>query len=255
MPSQRREGFILERDPRCFYKEVEIRFCDCDSTKRARIETVLRIMADIAGVAYGAKGYTHAWLWEHDSVFLVTRAAVRIRRMPVADETILVKTWENSLKGVQYYRDMVFYSMEGETLAEGQTVWVVVDPKSRTIQRPSAFPGSFDPIPELTADTLPPVKLRLLEGMEEAGRRKIVYSDIDGNNHTYNAVYAGIACDFLPPELFTRRLTDFRINFNQEALLGEELSIHTHVEGGRAVAAGYLGDKSSFECEFLFSEE
>ena len=69
----------MERDPKCYYKDVEIRFCDCDKYKRARIQTLLKIMADIAGVAYAAKGYTHAWLWERRSVFLVTRVAIRIR--------------------------------------------------------------------------------------------------------------------------------------------------------------------------------
>lgn len=245
----------MEYDSRCFYQEVEIRFCDCDNRKRARIETVLRIMADIAGVAYAAKGYTHDWLWAHHSVFLVTRAAIRIRQMPAADEKIIVKTWESGLKGAQYYRNMVFYSQEGAVLVEGQTAWIVVDPETRAIQKPSAFPGHFDPIPELVPDTLPAARLKLPSGMAEQGRRRIVYSDIDGNNHTYNAVYAGIACDFLPAEVMARRLTDFRINFKQEALLGEELSVRTHLDGNVALVAGLLGEAVSFECEFTFAEE
>ncbi len=242
----------MERDSRCFYKEAEIRFCDCDKHKRARIETVLRIMADMAGVAYAAKGYSHGWLWEHHSVFLVTRAAIRIHRMPVSDETILVETWENCLKGAQYYRDLKFYDGQGDCIAEGQTAWIVVDPQTRAIQRPSDFPGRFDPIPEKTADTLPPARLKVPEEMQFLGERKIVYSDIDGNNHTYNAVYAGIACDFLPEAMLDRPLTDFRINFKQEALLGETLKIEGAFSEKGAVVAGKVEDTVSFECEFIF---
>lgn len=244
----------MERNPGCFYKDVEIRFCDCDKQKRARVETILRIMADIAGVAYGARGYSHAWLWEHHSVFLVTRASIRIHRMPVADETITVETWERCIKGVLYYRDFAFYDAEGAKIVEGETAWVVVDPETRTIQRPSDFPGTFEPLPEKKTDTLPTARLKPEGDFTPVGERKIVYSDIDGNNHTYNAVYVGIACDFLPPAYTDRPLRDFRINFKQEALLGETLTIHTALQENSALVLGTLGDTPSFECEFRYEE-
>lgn len=246
--------FHYPRDPRCFYKPVEIRFCDCDRHKRARVQTLLKIMADIAGVAYADRGYSHAWLWEHQSVFLLTRAAIRVRRMPIADETIVVETWETGIKGAQYYRDFTFFDREGNRIVEGQTAWVVVDPISRTIQKPSAFPGHFEPIPDKVADTLPPARLKPEGEFLPQGERTIVYSDIDGNGHTYNAVYGGIACDFLPAEWMESRLTDFRINFKQEALLGETLTIQTSLHQNHAFVVGRLGETISFECEFLFAE-
>lgn len=249
-----RENTSLKRDPRCFYKDIEIRFADCDRKKKARIQTILRIMADLAGVAYAARGYSHEWLWQHHSVFLITRAAIRIRRMPNADETVTAETWEVGIKGAQYYRDFVFYDRKGNKIIDGQTAWVVVDPVSRVIQRPSAFPGKFDPIPDKTADTLPPSRLKIKGDYQEQGTRQIVYSDIDGNQHTYNAVYAGISCDFLPREILDRELTDFRINFKQEATLGETLSIQTCLEKDRATVIGLLGDVVSYEAEFIFSK-
>ena len=239
-------------DSRCYFKDVEIRFCDCDRSKKARIETLLRIMADIAGVAYGARGYTHAWLWEHHSVFLVTRAAIRIRRAPVADECVTVETWEVGVKGAQYYRDFRFWDARGTAIVEGQTAWVVVDPETRVIQKPSAFPGSFDPIPGKTADTLPPSRLKPEGAFTPAGERVIVYSDIDGNGHTYNARYAGFSCDVLPAELMERPLVDFRINFKQEAVLGEALALETAVGDDAAWVVGKLGDTVSYEAEFHF---
>lgn len=244
---------IADADPRCYYQDVEIRFSECDSRKEARIETLLRIMADMAGVAYAAKGYTHAWLWEHRSVFLVTRASIRIRRAPRADERITVETWEVGIKGAQYYRDFRFYDREGTPIVEGQTAWVVVDPQTRAIQKPSVFPGKFDPIPGRVADTLPPARLRPEGEYRPAGSRTIVYSDVDGNGHTYNARYAGMACDVLPPEAWDRRLTDFRINFKQEARLGETLALGVSRTEERASVIGMLGEAMSFEAELIFA--
>ena len=182
----------------------------------------------------------------------MTRVAIRIRRMPIADETITVETWETGIKGVQYYRDFRFYDLSGNNIVEGQTAWVVVDPVSHEIQRPSAFPGHFEPIPGKTADTLPPARLKPEGEYAKKGERTIVYSDIDGNNHTYNAVYAGIACDFLSPELLEKQMTDFRINFKQEAMLGETLTIKTQEAKNYAAVLGELPGTVSFEAEFYF---
>lgn len=244
-----------ERDARCYYQDVELRFCDCDRHKRARIETLLRIMADLAGVAYGAKGYTHAWLWERDSVFLITRASVRVRRAPVSDERLTVETWEVCRKGAQYYRDFRFWDGAGNAVVEGRTTWVVVNPTSRAIQKPSAFPGSFDPVPEKIADALPPDRLQPGGVFTPVGSRTVVYSDIDGNGHTYNARYAGFACDVLPAALLERPLADFRINFKREAVLGETLALETLLGDDFAWVIGRLAGTVSFEAEFRFSGE
>ena len=48
----------------------------------------------------------------------------------------------------------------------------------------------------LPADCPPCRKIKWEDGTL-AGRRKVVYSDLDGNGHVYNAVYAGIACDYV----------------------------------------------------------
>jgi medium-chain acyl-[acyl-carrier-protein] hydrolase len=244
----------MERNPNCFYKEVEIRFCDCDRHKRARIETILRIMADVSGLAYTARGYTHTWLWERGNVFLITRAAIRTHRMPEADETILVETWEQRTKGIYCYRELRFYDAAGNCIVEGDTAWVIVDPQTRAIIRPADFVGEFQHHPELSVDTLPVARLKPEGEFFPAGEREIVYSDIDGNGHTYNAVYAGIACDVLPPAwIEERRLTDFRINFKQEALWGQSLTLERALSGDRAFVVGKLPDALSFEAEFWFA--
>ncbi len=242
----------MERHPKSYYTEIIIRFCDCDAGKRAKIETILQHMSDIAGIAYASKGYTHQWLWERNSVFLVTRASVRIHRMPTQDEHLIVETWERCIEKLLYYRDFAFYDAQGEKIIEGQTAWVVVDPQTRRIQRPADFPGTFDPDPDRQAQTLPPARLKPAPHYETAGYRKILYSDIDANQHTYNAVYAGIACDYLPPEWMKRKLRDFRIQFKQEACWGETLEIRTCLEDSCAKVLGMLGEVVSFECEFYF---
>lgn len=236
-----------------FTKEIEIPFCDCDAKKCAKIASIMKYMADTAGLAYASKGYTHSWLWEHNFVFLLSKVSIHIERMPAANETVVLHTWEQMIKGALFYRNFVFYDQSNQKIIEAKTAWVLVNPTTRHIIRPSDFTGTSDLHPEKDVDTLAFGKIKLDNGTEQ-GTRKIVYSDIDGNRHVYNATYAAIACDFLPADLMEKPITDFRINFKHEALLGNCLTIKSNISGNKAVVVGYLQENISFECEFIFRE-
>lgn len=235
-----------------FTKEIEIAFCDCDNQKRAKMATIMKHMADVAGLAYGDKGYTHTWLWERNFVFLLSRVSIHMDSMPMADEKLTIHTWEHTIKGALFYRNFAFYDANNTKIIEAASAWVLVNPTTRQIIKPSAFTGTANLFPEKAVETLPLGKLKIEDDLEEQGTRKIVYSDIDANNHVYNAVYAAIACDFLPEEVLEKQVTDFRINFKQEAILGESLLIKRNTSNEKAVVLGSLNDVTSFECEFIF---
>ncbi|WMJ21775.1 thioesterase [Paludicola sp. MB14-C6] len=237
-----------------FTKEIEIEFCDCDNQKRAKIATIMKHMADIAGLAYADKGYSHTWLWEHNFVFLLSRVSIHIDRMPKADEKLVLHTWEHDIKGPLFYRNFAFYDVNETKIIEAATAWVLVNPTTRHIQKPSAFTGNTNLMPEKIVHTIPLSKFKIDEILEKKGTRKIVYSDIDANNHVYNAVYAAIACDFLPQEMMDKKLTDFRINFKQEAILGQNLIIKLNCMNNKTVVIGNLNQIQSFECEFTFDK-
>ncbi|MEG0693530.1 MAG: thioesterase [Oscillospiraceae bacterium] len=240
------------KDKNCFYKDIEIRFYDCDKEKRSRLETIMRYMSDIGGIAYAAKGYSHTWLWEHNFVFLLSRASIHVNRMPVSDEQLTIETWEREVKGVLFYRDVVFYDKDGNSLVECSTAWVLANPHTRSILKPSTFTGEINPYNGKKAECLPPSRLKVNEELELVATRKIVYSDIDANNHVYNAVYASIACDYIPAKLIERGVTDFKINFKQEAVVGEEMTIKTKILDNSAMVMGEIESGISFECEFTF---
>ncbi len=209
-------------------------------------------MSDIGGIAYAAKGYSHTWLWENNFVFLLSRASIHVNRMPVSDEFITIETWEREVKGVLFYRDVIFYDKYGNSLVECTSAWVLANPHTRSIVKPSTFTGEINPYDGQKADCLPATRLKITEELNEVGKRKIRYSDIDANNHVYNAVYAGIACDYIPSELMQREIADFRINFKQEAVLDKEMTIKTKIEDNNATVVGEIENGISFECEFIF---
>lgn len=234
-----------------FNKTVEIRFYDCDSKKRAKVSTINKLIADIAGIGYSAAGMTHQWLWDHGYVFLLSKVSIHFGRTPIADESITVSTWERGNKGASFLRDFEIFDATGSKIIDARTEWILVNPESRQIIRPSSFEGIRATLPEKQANAPDCKRLKFPEG-SFAGERQVRYSDLDGNGHVYNAVYADIAVDVLPPALREKKLKTYQINFIHEAKLGDTLSLFTAVDGNTVMVKGCVGEKDSFVCELCY---
>ena len=234
-----------------FKKTVEIRFYDCDSQKRAKVSTINKLIADIAGIGYAAAGMTHQWLWDHGYVFLLAKVSICFNRMPVADETVTVSTWERGNKGASFLRDFEIFDISGKKLIDARTEWILVNPDSRQIIRPSSFEGLRATLPEKQADA-PDCRRLKLPGGDFAGERKVRYSELDGNGHVYNAVYADIAVDILPPALREKQLRTYQINFVHEAKLGDTLLLYIAADANTATVRGCIEGKDSFICELHY---
>ncbi len=240
-----------------YQKEVEIGFCDCDPQHRVKPSVLCRIMADLAGVAFAARGMDHAMLWQKGYVFLLSRVSIRVARMPKADEIVTASTWERAIQRAEYLRDFEFHDQSGALLASGTTSWILVNPFIRQILRPSEFDGELLPMPEKQADAPPCARLRLrAEEAEEIDSRKIYYSLLDGNGHVYNAVYADLAVDALPYQLCGKPLLEMQLNFCQEAKLGDELQMFRQLDGqaGTALVKGIVHGKDCFLCRVVYGQ-
>ena len=249
------QGNILKRinEDGFFAKEVEISFCDSDRYKHAKLSTILRFMGDIAGLAYAHKGYSHEWLWEHGYVFLLSKISVMIKKELSTNERYTLVTWERTTKGVQWFRDFAFYDKNGEVAVYGKSTWVLANPQTRSILKPSEFEGRIHPHPEVNTECGDVIRLKPLENPTLAGVRQIYFSDLDPNDHVDNAVYASIAYDFLSDKDRERPLKEFYINFKKEALMNDKLSIMLERDGDTVKVCGEFEDKQpSFECEFRF---
>lgn len=236
-----------------FEQQVEIRFCDCDPYKRAKLSTINKLMADIAGVAFASRGMNHQYLWDHGFVFLLSKVSLSIERMPIADERVRLLTWEREVQRAVYLRDFEIRTMDHTLLCSATSSWILVNPHTRQILRPSEFTGVLYPMPDRLAAAEPCKKLRLTDGID-AGTRLVRYSDLDGNGHVYNAVYSDIAVDVLPEELRKKQLQTFQINFNHEAKLQDEIQLLLAVEGSAATVKGFVDGQDCFICTLKYSE-
>lgn len=229
----------------------KVAFYECDYKKRLRLSQILKYAAEIAGFDFTCKGYSHQYLFERGMVFLVSKVSFHIFSYPCDQQSINVSTWIEGTKGAEYLRCFEITDEDGNPLVQGKSRWILVEPEKRKIIRPSAVDfGEMETLEKENA-ALAPEKIKC-DDLKLIGSRDIRISDIDANGHVYNAVYSDIAVDFLGLNEYASDVDNFRINFINEAKLGDVINIYISYGGKRAVITGMCEEKKCFETEFLF---
>lgn len=228
----------------------KLTFYECDYKKRIKISTILKITAELSGKDYNAKGLTHDFLWENGYAFLLSRISIHINRYPTEPEELFSSIWECGKKGAMFLRAYDI-SRDGSVCIDGLSGWIVVNPITRKIIRPASFPWLMPQLEDRTGNALPMEKVSA-DHAQRVGEHVVQISDIDANGHVYNANYADIAVNFLPIEIFDRDVENFRINFVNEAKLGDTIEILREITENQAKIIGMLLDKVCFETEFIF---
>lgn len=235
--------------------QVFLTFRDCDMKKRVKLSSVLSFLADSAGNDYYEKGFSHEKLLEMRQVFLISKISLRIHTMPMTNDVLTVSTWENGSKGAVVNRNFEITLPDGKPCISATSTWLIVDPVSRKICRPSSFKGRIIEKSERVVDCYPCEKLSCHDTeFDFLGEHKVVFSNLDGNGHLYSANYGNIAVDFLPEKYQLLDICDFSIDYIKEARIEETIQIYGHEddENCRYTIMGQCNGKDCFACRFYF---
>ncbi|MEG2596801.1 MAG: thioesterase [Oscillospiraceae bacterium] len=231
---------------------VSIRFYDCDCYERAKLSTINKLIADVAGTGYVAAGMTHQYLWDHGYVFLLSKVSISFDSVPHAGDEITVSTWERGSQGAFFKRDFEIFDTQKKKIISAVTDWILVNPITRQIIRPTNFDGIRAILPEKQAEAPKCKRLKMEKGVA-VGEREVRFSDLDGNGHVYNAVYADIAVDALPPALRQREMKTYQINFIHEVKMGDTIALFLEVSDDGATVKGCVDGKDSFICTICYA--
>ena len=215
-----------------YFRQEELVFWDCDREQRVRLAALLSRLGAFAGYDYDARGLTHEKLYAMGEVFLLSRAALRIHRCPVARDVLTITTWENGVKGAHMQRVFEMADQSGRLCVSAKTDWILMNPATRKIARPSTFTAKSFTVCPKEIDCPEPKKILLpQEGLEDLGTRRVRWSDLDGNGHLFSGNYGDYIWDVLPEDLQIQTPREFFINYNREAALGDELRLTGFREG------------------------
>lgn len=239
-------------NPQMTYRfEHKVSFYECDLALRMKPAVLLRVMQQGGEDQLVSMGLGYETLRDRYSMaFLVSRLIMEIDRMPQNNETFTVETCPMGSAGSQFFRQANALDAAGNVLVRLYTSWTLFDPAAGRVLRPKQFPI------ELQGGTLEidPKAFRLKAGETcPAGRRPVVYSDLDSNGHMNNAVYFDVICDMLPLEQLTAQ-SPRRIHlvYDQQALPGVPLELFCGREGDCWTLAGRQQDHGCFEAQVNF---
>ena len=191
------------------------------------LQGLLKILSDIAVEDYRQRGLSWQMLAEHNTAILCSRQAFRFHKMPEANQSITINTWEEVPQPLQLMRSYEIVDTEtGEKLISGFSAWIIVNLATRRIVRTKDFTLRPDSILKEEHDCLEPSKIIVPQDLELLMERPIWYSDIDGNGHVNNARYGAFVIDSLPEEFQKKEFTDFKINYSKEAVKGSVLKVY-----------------------------
>lgn len=232
-----------------FYKEFKLTFGQCDRNSKLTLAQLLLLTSDTAVEDYHQLGYTWDFLCQQHLYILLSRISFHILKMPVTNQFITIKTWEDKPDGIQLNRAYkIFDTNTKELLISGYSTWTVVNTETRRIIPAKHFTLRPAPVTVSEYDGRPIGKIPIPENTVPLDTRKIRFSDIDANSHTNNSRYGNFIMDALPENLQDGDFEHIRINYSQEAVLGETLELSAAFNGKETVVVGKQNNVTCFEC-------
>lgn len=162
--------------------------------------------------------------------FILSKVYLRFYEPAYAYDNITVDTWTGvETRGFTFYRS--FQVKKGESIiADALTTWCLIDTLEKKLLPASKFENNFINEESIQIDMPRKIRFPVDKGLEFAGNRRIVYSDIDYNKHMNNTHYPNMLVDFLPePEAF--RVKELMLSFIKGAIYNDELSVHRCLVG------------------------
>jgi len=200
--------------------ESKIRYSECDSNCKLRLEALLNYFQDASTFQSEELGAGFDYLVPRKLVWVLVSWQIDINRYPKLGEEVIIGTHPHDFKGFWGSRNFCMMTREGEMLAKANSLWTLLN---------------FDTMKPVTAPKELTDKYTLeppLE-MEYAGRKIHIEGDgvdgepilvrmqhLDSNLHVNNAQYVSMAVDSLPQDF---QIGGLRVEYKKQAHLNDTL--------------------------------
>lgn len=220
-----------------YSRKVRIASYEVGAQRQLKLSVLMRMCQETSEQHLDLVGLSYEKMYEDGLVFLLITNRMKIRRMPLHNEVVTVKTHPRGVCGAQFYRDFKVYSGDEQIIDVMQTS-IAADPQSHKILRPKKFLdyGVFSGKKVSPEERV--LKAEIPEDLPFVGERPIRYSDLDYNCHLNNTVYGDIVTDFLPGGAEGYRYGEAQVNYINESALGDVLKIYAAKKDGHVLMKG-----------------
>ncbi|MBE6677943.1 MAG: hypothetical protein E7597_04020 [Ruminococcaceae bacterium] len=218
---------------------------------RIKPSAVLKLMQDAATVDASNLGADYGTMRKDDMIFVISKAMVSFKRVPMLDEEVEIRTWNGKIQGVSFNRDFVMY-VDGEAIARATTRWVLVSYSERRILRPDALKSSVLTNVDEEIGIAPERRIKFPE-CDEYSKTKYrpTLTDMDTNGHVNNSRYADYLVDYCGINLLQKEICEFEIHFVSELKFGEEVEFVAATENSKVFVIGQKADGKQAFASFI----
>ena len=229
-----------------------------DASSRLKPTSFMDLAQEAAGQHAVHLGFGYDDLIATNTAWILSRVNVKFIDAPKWREDITLTPWHKGLNRLFFLRDFILTDKEGRERVKATTSWLILNLETRRLVRDPKLIEDGTVCTENVLET-PADKVQMPKGIEPmfVMDHKVVYSDIDMNNHTNNAMYMQWAMDAIDYETASAKpLKEFTINFNRETKIGDTVSIYrveeAREDGLHIIVEGLVEGASSFCVELIF---
>ncbi|WP_317854685.1 acyl-[acyl-carrier-protein] thioesterase [Chakrabartyella piscis] len=215
-----------------YRKQKQVSYQQLDTMGRMTPAAVLLELQE-AGIAHSDKlGFDFQYLASAKRGWAVINWHIIIHKIPRANETTNMFTWNDKIKRMQASRSYCISDDRGNTMIEAISRWVFLDLETR---HPSTVPQEMiDKYHTGLEPSIPNEKYVMAKpnlGEEITTREFLVTRrDTDSNGHANNVKYLEWAMDDVADEIYEDMdLFDIRIIYRKECRRGEVVQLKTFV--------------------------
>jgi medium-chain acyl-[acyl-carrier-protein] hydrolase len=182
---------------------------------------------------------------------------ITIKRYPVLNEKITVKTWPLSFKKFYAYRQYDIIDSKGEVIASADSVWFLIDTNRK---RPTKVSNGMYEVYRLTDEDKEIADFGQLQGPKKVTTKKVFdvrYSDIDTNKHVNNAKYVDWCIETIPLEIMLKySLKNIKVIYEKETKYGDTINAVCEVleDGDSVICVHKIEDEEGKELTLARTE-
>lgn len=194
---------------------------------------LLRFLEDTASFHSEMVGFGITDMKHTRKSWLLLSWKVEVKKRPLINDTLIVKTWSRCIEKFYAYRDFEVRDQYDDVVAIATSKWIFMD-----IDKGKIVKVTDDVADAYKKESVSMFEAQEIEKLSEPSSIisktdfKITRNMIDINKHLHNIYYLDIVKEALPEEIaFSNELNNFEVMYKKEIKLGEKVkAIYTKEE-------------------------
>lgn len=199
----------------------QIRYSECDSQARLTLAALLNYFQDSSTFQSEVLGVGGEYLRENNLVWVLSSWQITVNRYPMLCEEVETGTFPYAFKGCFGYRNFFMRTVDGEMLAQANSLWTLLNLEQQTMAYPTQKMINAYEIEEKLPMDYAPRKIAVPpQGVLEEPF-EVKKHHLDTNHHVNNVQFVDMAMDSLTEDFVIGQM---RAEYKVQAHLGDELT-------------------------------